>query len=676
MSKTIKGVNNCSARKYTNGRNTIEETIQELINWSSKYPRARFDYSESIDKVLMEYARGNEQEFQRLRNKYRGLQNRYRYLCVRNNDGKLTADQKEQCQEGNIRGNFGYPSTTQQLARKYRISCKKVDYIISKYGSMENYIELYVNGNIDVKSDVILKDNVRPNILIDWNPKTRNDVRYLNLYQATLEQGSDENQLPIRGKIVIFDSQDLVDAIEQLDFLLHRKTRGESFIQIINLCFGLEDGRTYTLKEISKLLGTTRHQEIQHAKKRALQKLRTILQVKEIYRTQGNEKYDFSPEEKKRIDELLERIYRSYIFSPDKEYEDEPNQLEFAELEKMVLKLQTIKANYLKRTGKELEDIPIECLEGLADSLCMRLKAFGIPNIQELMIRINANTLDDVKGLGKDKIDLIKQKLEEFNLGRKLAQKDENGVWVKRIADSDVIVDIANYIRFNNAGIKTAEKVRALRFVGLTSDMIRIISSMDKIQFDEFVNAIQDVEGETIKRVSILRSAGITYEIQLNAIMDLGVEGLVNIRKCHFSDKEIEGMMQAHYEGAIESPLMLAKYYRQSGYDGDMEQRKIDILNLSESASNGLKKAGIFFIKDLISKTSEDLKLRKKQRDEISDKVRAYIMGNELTELSLKRADRLRLEREEQETREKTDGAKVMCTEFENLVNGPADLVQ
>ena len=51
-------------------------------------------------------------------------------------------------------------------------------------------------------------------------------------------------------------------------------------------------------------------------------------------------------------------------------------------------------------------------------------------------------------------------------------------------------------------------------------------------------------------------------------------------------------------------------------------------------------------------------------------------MGNELTELSLKRADRLRLEREEQEAREKTDGAKVMCTEFENLVNGPADLVQ
>ena len=167
----------------------------------------------------------------------------------------------------------------------------------------------------------------------------------------------------------------------------------------------------------------------------------------------------------------------------------------------------------------------------------MRLRAFGIPNIQELMIRINANTLDDVKGLGKDKIDLIKQKLEEFNLERKLAQKDENGVWVKRIADSDVIVDIANYVRFNNAGINTAEKVKVLRFVGLTSDMIRIISSMDEIQFNEFVNAIKGVEGETIKRVSILRSAGITYDIQLNAIMDLGVEGLVNIRKCHFSDK-------------------------------------------------------------------------------------------------------------------------------------------
>lgn len=47
--------------------------------------------------------------------------------------------------------------------------------------------------------------------------------------------------------------------------------------------------------------------------------------------------------------------------------------------------------------------------------------------------------------------------------------------------------------------------------------------------------------------------------------------------------------------------------------------------------------------------------------------VETYIMGDKLTELSLKRADKLRLEREEQIARKQTGDAEKIYKEFGNL---------
>ena len=137
---------------------------------------------------------------------------------------------------------------------------------------------------------------------------------------------------------------------------------------------------------------------------------------------------------------------------------------------------------------------------------------------------------------------------------------------------------------------------------------------MEEQQFKEFINAIQDIEGDVSNRMTILRNAGITYVSQLNAIMDLGVDGLKRIREQSFSDEQILEMMNALNKGIDETVPRLAKHYRLScdGLDKEESLIDIDILKLSTRTLNALKRANIFTIQDLISKNPKDLKIRKK----------------------------------------------------------------
>ena len=74
---------------------------------------------------------------------------------------------------------------------------------------------------------------------------------------------------------------------------------------------------------------------------------------------------------------------------------------------------------------------------------------------------------------------------------------------MKNIADLDVTVDIENYVRLSNSSIDTKEKIRAFRFINLSSDVIKNMCAMEEQQFKEFINAIQDIEGDVSNRMTI-----------------------------------------------------------------------------------------------------------------------------------------------------------------------------
>lgn len=154
----------------------IDEKIDELIKWNKEYPMMRLDEenhmvdlhnSDYIDYDMVEY---NErylnihdkdeltlgERYDRLESiskRFKELQNYYEYVKSRKYRGKLTEEQISRCKEGNVRGVFGYPESTEKIAHDYGISEDDIyglDNILSKYVSIENYL---VQENLGWKDD-------------------------------------------------------------------------------------------------------------------------------------------------------------------------------------------------------------------------------------------------------------------------------------------------------------------------------------------------------------------------------------------------------------------------------------------------------------------------------------------------------------------------------------------
>lgn len=60
-------------------RDTIDEKIQALVEWSLKYPMARIQHTVKNDAILRQYAL-NEEEFKKLSGEYEKLQKYYTYV--------------------------------------------------------------------------------------------------------------------------------------------------------------------------------------------------------------------------------------------------------------------------------------------------------------------------------------------------------------------------------------------------------------------------------------------------------------------------------------------------------------------------------------------------------------------------------------------------------------------
>lgn len=146
---------------------TIEEKIDEMIEWNKEYPQMRLDknaylYIKSESKaIFIEYFLKDEESkfnlhdageltdgerYDRLNSlveRFEKLQGYYRYATQRKYRGKLTKEQISRCKEGNVRGVFGYPESTEKIARDYGINgdnLDELDEILSKYGTINNYL--------------------------------------------------------------------------------------------------------------------------------------------------------------------------------------------------------------------------------------------------------------------------------------------------------------------------------------------------------------------------------------------------------------------------------------------------------------------------------------------------------------------------------------------------------
>lgn len=221
------------AKRVFTSRVSIDEKIEKLLEWNRKYPLAQIVPS-SLEE-LKKYTH-SEEEYQDLVAEYRKMQNYYDYLRHRKWEGALNPEEEELCKEGNIRGVFGYPRSIEALSQKFRIKPEKIDYIISRFGSIESFIKAYREGSLAAEDLSLLGDNLA-NLQIDINHGINSPFN--KIYTAINPHSFDRT-------LKIFDSNKISDALYSLT---------EQEFDCICYYYGLYDNTSYSQVETGKKLG-------------------------------------------------------------------------------------------------------------------------------------------------------------------------------------------------------------------------------------------------------------------------------------------------------------------------------------------------------------------------------------------------------------------------------------
>ena len=384
---------------------TIDEKINSLVEWRRRYPKIKM-IPIATDEELREYARTDE-EFCQIQEEYEKMQRYYDYVRYRKYQGKLNEKQMEKCKEGEIGGVFGYSARIEELSKKYGIKEKDIDYLLTKFGTLDNFYEMHNTGKIEGDMDKTLEERIIRNVVdIDGN----SNIGYDNLYR-------DLFGIQRREKGVFFySSKGLQKALEEL------RERDKSVIESI---YGLKEGKApATLENIGRELGITGG-GVSTRKLKTLSKLRNPSRIRKngiTFKLEGDEY--LTDKERQQIEEIKKNI-----------------QLQNGDLHENLGKLKEIqeqlrtrtienKKNEEKKTITEKnkeEDEEVVYVEDLGLSIrpynC--LKRAGINYLGDLA-NITEEQFRKTRNLGKSSFEEIVAKMQEFGISFKAEEQLEN----------------------------------------------------------------------------------------------------------------------------------------------------------------------------------------------------------------------------------------------------------
>lgn len=284
----------------------INEEIDALIEWNRKYPMTRLDqpYNDWYSGENCDQNDYNPERFEELRK-------HYTYIRERKSKGNLTKEQIIKCKEGNIRGTFGYPESTKRIALYYNYNIDKIDYLISKYGSIKNYL---------------IQTNLQRDQLGPYELNLNNDDRIEHMLLDL--KGSNH-----RG--FIYDRDIILEQLKNIELPGRQKTALMEY-------YGITGGKPQSVVGIARKMGVSKSSISIYINK-ALKVLREHYDDFNI--TTIPDFYDISDEEREKIIDAL----GNYVFrEPGKTYNID-------NLNELVNICKTIKEN--KRIKAQIDDL-------------------------------------------------------------------------------------------------------------------------------------------------------------------------------------------------------------------------------------------------------------------------------------------------------------------------------
>ena len=215
---------------------------------------------------------------------------------------------------------------------------------------MEQYVAAYQGNTLDVQDFRMLGDNI-PDLQLDVNQGY--NANYSNLYRSIFGRTQRNN-----GNLRLFDSANMRRTIESKLI--------SPYLEILFYRFGLHDGQSYTLLEISKMIGRPKLSkgQIMAYESKAIRLLKSNMCARELSNVYDNsliEINSLTPDESSRRASLLDRIYGSnLIFIPDEEFAHEPDDITISDFREIASELCAINESCTRR--KTLEEVSYEDL--------------------------------------------------------------------------------------------------------------------------------------------------------------------------------------------------------------------------------------------------------------------------------------------------------------------------
>lgn len=423
---------------------TLEEKIDYLIEWRKKYPEIKI-IPIATDREIRKHVESDE-EFSQIKEEYEKIQKYYDYIRAKKRQGKLSEEQISKAKEGDIGGVFGLPTRVEELAKKYSITVKDADRILTEYGTLENFYNEFKKQNINNRGLWNLAHKMMVDIVdIDNNPNQN--------YKLLLS----ECRLGSNKGLIIFSSKKLDAIIEKLD---------ERHKFILESRYGLVDGTSpKTLATIASEINIT-PSGVGQILSKALSKINSASVFRKDLYSRKSEKFDFFLDYEKMTDEEIKQadmIQRNIQLRNG----------DFSEnLKKLKVILEKIETREKEEKFKSKEtsiDIDIEDVN------------FS-PRAYKCLKRSNINTLEDLSNLTINDLRRIKN-LNKYLLNEVLVKIDEYGITLKdeetkqTSQDSDVIRLMRSTVGNN---VETNETCRSAIKSELSKEATKNISHIEQ----------------------------------------------------------------------------------------------------------------------------------------------------------------------------------------------------